>query len=61
MNFYRISDTDTPSTMDMEDGDTIEVFTQQSGGKRERRKRTWRLCFVDNCVQKKITNVHLVN
>jgi hypothetical protein len=40
MNFYRISDTDTPSTMDMEDGDTIEVFTQQSGGKRERRKRT---------------------
>ena len=28
----RIDETDTPKTMDMEDGDTIEVFTQQSGG-----------------------------
>ena len=28
----RINDTDTPKSMDMEDGDTIEVFTQQTGG-----------------------------
>jgi len=30
----RINDTDTPRSMDMEDGDTIEVFTQQTGGLR---------------------------
>ena len=30
----RIDETDTPKSMDMEDGDTIEVFTQQSGGGR---------------------------
>jgi len=28
----RIDEGDTPKSMDMEDGDTIEVFTQQSGG-----------------------------
>lgn len=28
----RINDIDTPKSMDMEDGDTIEVFTQQTGG-----------------------------
>lgn len=28
----RIRETDTPKSMDMEDGDTIEVFSQQSGG-----------------------------
>ena len=28
----RIDETDTPKSMDMEDGDTIEVFTQQTGG-----------------------------
>merc|ERR1719187_1987068 len=28
----RINDNDTPKSMDMEDGDTIEVFTQQTGG-----------------------------
>lgn len=28
----RINDNDTPKTMDMDDGDTIEVFTQQTGG-----------------------------
>merc|ERR1719210_2892675 len=28
----RINDTDTPKSMDMEEDDTIEVFTQQSGG-----------------------------
>jgi len=28
----RINDSDTPKSMDMEDGDTIEVFTQQTGG-----------------------------
>jgi len=28
----RINDGDTPKSMDMEDGDTIEVFTQQTGG-----------------------------
>ena len=31
----RINDSDTPKTMDMEDGDTIEVFTQQTGGSAE--------------------------
>jgi len=29
----RINDNDTPKSMDMEDGDTIEVFTQQTGGR----------------------------
>lgn len=28
----RIDEGETPKSMDMEDGDTIEVFTQQSGG-----------------------------
>lgn len=28
----RINETDTPKSLDMEDGDTIEVFQQQSGG-----------------------------
>ena len=28
----RVDEGDTPKSMDMEDGDTIEVFTQQSGG-----------------------------
>lgn len=28
----RINESDTPKTQDMEDGDTIEVFTQQTGG-----------------------------
>ena len=28
----RINDSDTPKSMDMEDNDTIEVFTQQTGG-----------------------------
>ena len=32
----RINDTDTPRSMDMEDGDTIEVFTQQTGGSRSK-------------------------
>merc|ERR1719367_980184 len=31
----RINDNDTPKSMDMEDGDTIEVFTQQTGGGRD--------------------------
>lgn len=30
----RINETDTPKSMDMEDGDTIEIFMQQTGGKR---------------------------
>ena len=28
----RINDNDTPKSMDMEENDTIEVFTQQTGG-----------------------------
>ena len=28
----RMNDNDTPKSMDMEDNDTIEVFTQQTGG-----------------------------
>ena len=28
----RINESDTPKSLDMEDGDTIEVFQQQSGG-----------------------------
>merc|ERR1740122_224517 len=28
----RINESDTPKALDMEDGDTIEVFQQQSGG-----------------------------
>merc|ERR1719209_2380499 len=28
----RINESDTPKGLDMEDGDTIEVFQQQSGG-----------------------------
>jgi small ubiquitin-related modifier len=28
----RINETDTPKSLDMEDGDTIEVFQQPSGG-----------------------------
>jgi len=28
----RINESDTPQSLDMEDGDTIEVFQQQSGG-----------------------------
>merc|ERR1719471_2210369 len=28
----RINEGDTPKSLDMEDGDTIEVFQQQSGG-----------------------------
>ena len=28
----RINESDTPNALDMEDGDTIEVFSQQSGG-----------------------------
>jgi len=31
----RINETDTPKSLDMEDGDTIEVFQQQSGGGEE--------------------------
>jgi len=31
----RINDTDTPKSMDMEDNDTIEVFTQQTGGSQD--------------------------
>lgn len=31
----RIDEMDTPKSMDMEEGDTIEVFTQQSGGIKE--------------------------
>jgi len=30
----RINESDTPKSLDMEDGDTIEVFQQQSGGHR---------------------------
>merc|ERR550519_1119660 len=30
----RINESDTPKGLDMEDGDTIEVFQQQSGGGR---------------------------
>merc|ERR1740131_43088 len=30
----RINESDTPKGLDMEDGDTIEVFQQQSGGSR---------------------------
>ena len=30
----RLSETDTPKDLDMEDDDAIEVFTQQSGGRR---------------------------
>jgi len=30
----RINEGDTPKSLDMEDGDTIEVFQQQSGGRR---------------------------
>eukprot|EP00095_Tigriopus_kingsejongensis_P005229 snap_masked-scaffold585_size130225-processed-gene-0.8 protein:Tk05229 transcript:snap_masked-scaffold585_size130225-processed-gene-0.8-mRNA-1 annotation:"ubiquitin" len=33
----RLLETDTPKSMDMEDGDTIEVFTQQTGGVEEPR------------------------
>merc|ERR1711874_624337 len=29
----RINESDTPKSLDMEDGDTIEVFQQQSGGR----------------------------
>lgn len=32
----RINESDTPKSLDMEDGDTIEVFQQQSGGKASR-------------------------
>merc|ERR1712058_191430 len=31
----RINESDTPKGLDMEDGDTIEVFQQQSGGGRD--------------------------
>ena len=31
-NGTRINESDTPKGLDMEDGDTIEVFQQQSGG-----------------------------
>lgn len=27
-----ISETDTPTTLEMEEGDTIEVYQQQTGG-----------------------------
>lgn len=33
----RIQDSDTPKSMDMDDGDTIEVFTQQTGGQPSKR------------------------
>ncbi len=36
----RIKDTDTPRDLDMEDGDTIEVFANQTGGGGE--KCRWR-------------------
>ena len=30
----RINESDSPKSLDMEDGDTIEVFQQQSGGRK---------------------------
>jgi len=35
----RINESDTPKGLDMEDGDTIEVFQQQSGGIRRSREQ----------------------
>ena len=42
---FRITETDTPSTMDMEDGDSIEVFTQQTGGSSTSGSNESRSCF----------------
>jgi len=35
----RINESDTPKSLDMEDGDTIEVFQQQSGGSGSKHKQ----------------------
>ncbi|XP_023324837.1 small ubiquitin-related modifier 3 [Eurytemora carolleeae] len=42
----RINESDTPKSLEMEDGDTIEVFQQQSGGRR----------FTDTCTTLQCTD-----